>query len=119
MFRVKFLLSLVLLSMLLSLSYGQSPELPAGAVQSKVKTACMECHDAGIIVQQRLGKAGWTKEVDKMMKWGALVAPGDRDAFIEYLSTSFPSDKDPYKAPHTPAQSNKKSTGSDTPGTER
>lgn len=119
MFRVKFLLNLVLLLLLFPLAYGQSPELPAGAVQSKVKTACMECHDASIIVQQRLGKAAWTKEVDKMMKWGALVAPGDRDAFIDYLSTNFPADKDSYKAPRTSAQSNKKSTGSNDTATER
>jgi hypothetical protein len=38
---------------------------------------------------------------DKMIKWGALVDPGDRDAFIEYLTTNFPADKEPYIAPRT------------------
>jgi hypothetical protein len=61
----------------------------------------LECHDSGIIVQQRLGKAAWTKELDKMIKWGAVVDPADRDAFIEYLSASFPADKEPYVAPKT------------------
>jgi hypothetical protein len=60
----------------------------------------LECHDSGIIVQQRLGKAAWTK-VDKMIKWGALVDPGDRDAFIEYLNTNFPAEKEPYVATRT------------------
>ncbi|PYV92015.1 MAG: hypothetical protein DMG90_05590 [Acidobacteria bacterium] len=90
------------------LLYGQSAVLPPGPLQSKVKTACLECHDATIIVQQRLGKAAWTKEVDKMIKWGALVEPGDRDALIEYLSTNFPADKEPYKTSRTMAKSDKK-----------
>ena len=68
-------------------------ELPAGALQQKATTACLECHEARIIVQQRLNKAAWTKEVDKMIKWGAVVDAADRDAFIDYLSSNFPSDK--------------------------
>ena len=85
-----------------SLIAGQTsdtPSLPAGAMQAKVTTACTECHDARIILQQRLSKAAWTKEVDKMSKWGAVVEPADRDSFIDYLSTSFPPDKAPYQAP--------------------
>ena len=80
---------------------AQSPGLPPGPLRGKVTTACMECHDARIIVQQRLDKAAWTKEVDKMIKWGAVVDPGDRDAYIEYLSANFPADKRPYVAPRT------------------
>jgi len=96
----------VLLASLLSLTcvpllQPQSADLPPGPLQAKIKTACLECHDSGIIVQQRLGKTAWTKEVDNMMKWGAVVDPGDRDAFIEYLSANFPADKEPYVAPRT------------------
>jgi len=72
---------------------AQSPALPPASVQPKVTTACTECHDASIIVQQRLSKGAWTKEVDKMVKWGAVVDAADRDAFIAYLSTNFPPDK--------------------------
>ncbi len=72
---------------------AQSPELPAGPIQAKVRTACNECHDSHIIMQQRLSNKVWSKEVDKMIKWGAIVAPNDRDAFIEYLSLNFPPDK--------------------------
>jgi len=67
--------------------------LPEGALQAKVRTACTECHDSHIIVQQRLGNKAWSKEVDKMIKWGAVVDPSDRDAFVEYLSTNFPPEK--------------------------
>jgi hypothetical protein len=72
---------------------AQSPELPPGPAQARVRTACLECHDASIIVQQRLSKAAWTKEVDKMVKWGAVVEAADRDSFIDYLGTNFPPDK--------------------------
>jgi hypothetical protein len=73
----------------------QGPRLPDGAIQSKVVTACTECHESRIILQQRLSKAAWTKEVDKMVKWGAVIDAKDRDAIIDYLSTNFPPDKAP------------------------
>jgi hypothetical protein len=84
---------------LLPLLWGQSSsnaELPSAPIQAKVTTACTECHEARIIVQQRLSKAAWSKEVDKMAKWGALVDPQNRDAFIDYLSTNFGVDKAAY-----------------------
>jgi hypothetical protein len=87
---------------------GQQPatpkvteELPAGPMQAKATTACTECHEARIILQQRLSKAAWTKEVDKMTKWGALVDPADRDALIDYLFSNFSPDKRPYVPPMT------------------
>jgi hypothetical protein len=70
-------------------------------MQVKATTACLECHEARIILQQRLSKAAWSKEVDKMTKWGALVDPSDRDALIDYLSTNFGPDQPPYEAPRT------------------
>jgi hypothetical protein len=76
-------------------------DLPAGAMQAKAATACLECHEARIILQQRLSKAAWTKEVDKMTKWGAVVDPADRDALIDYLSTNFSPDKPPYDPQRT------------------
>src|ERR1017187_2970862 len=76
-------------------------DLPAGAMQAKDTTACLECHEARIILQQRLSKAAWTKEVDKMTKWGAVVDPADRDALIDYLSTNFSPDKPAYEPQRT------------------
>ena len=77
----------------LSIVHAQSPDLPAGPVQAKVRTACTECHDSRIVLQQRLSDKAWTREVDKMIKWGAVVDATDRDAFIRYLSLNFPPDK--------------------------
>src|SRR5215468_1640557 len=87
--------------LLVGLIHGQAPspsELPDGPMQAKATTACTQCHEARIIVQQRLSKAAWTKEVDKMVKWGAVVEPQDHDALVDYLSNNFSVDKAPWVA---------------------
>ncbi|MGA9445170.1 MAG: hypothetical protein WBV26_01920 [Candidatus Sulfotelmatobacter sp.] len=76
-------------------------DLPAGPMQAKATTACLECHEARIILQQRLSRAAWTKEVDKMTKWGAVVDGADRDALIDYLSSNFSPDKPAYEPQRT------------------
>ncbi len=70
-------------------------------MQSKATTACLECHEARIILQQRLTKAAWTKEVNKMTKWGAVVDAADRDPLIDYLSINFSPDQPPYNPQRT------------------
>jgi len=81
-------------------------DLPAGAMQAKATTACLECHEARIILQQRLSKGAWTKEVDKMVKWGAVVDADDHDALIDYLSTNFSPDQPAYEPQRTAAYRN-------------
>ncbi len=97
--------SLLLLALATMLAAAQTTkpteDLPAGPMQAKAIASCQECHEARIILQQRLSKAAWTKEVDKMVKWGAVVDPGDRDALIDYLSTNFSADKPPYEPPRS------------------
>ncbi len=75
--------------------------LPAGPMQEKAVAACAGCHEARIIVQQRLSKAAWTKEMDKMIKWGAEVDSKDRDGLIDYFSANFGPDQPAYEAPRT------------------
>jgi hypothetical protein len=74
-------------------------QLPAGSAQVKAAAACLSCHEARIIVQQRLSKTAWSKEMDKMIKWGAEVDLKDRDAMIDYFSGNFGPDQPPYAAP--------------------
>jgi hypothetical protein len=83
-------------------------DLPPGPLQAKATSACLECHEARIILQQRLSKAAWTKEVDKMTKWGAVVDSADRDALIDYLSSNFSPDKPPYEPQRTAADGSRK-----------
>jgi hypothetical protein len=78
--------------------------LPPGPMQGKATTSCLECHEARIILQQRLSRAAWTKEVDKMVKWGALVEANDHDALVDYLSTNFSPDQPAYEPPRTSFQ---------------
>jgi hypothetical protein len=97
---------------IVSLSQRPTPaksfeDLPPGPMQTKATTSCLECHEARIILQQRLSKAAWAKEVDKMMKWGAMVDANDRDALIDYLSANFSPDQPPYE----PARSAPEKTG--------
>ena len=82
-------------------SASLTADLPAGPMQAKATTACLECHEARIILQQRLSKGAWTKEVDKMVKWGAVVDAADRDALIDYLTTNFSPDQPPYNPQRT------------------
>ena len=63
--------------------------LPPGPMQEKARTACLPCHTASIIVQQQLDRRVWTKEMDKMIRWGAPVAPEDREALIDYFARHF------------------------------
>jgi hypothetical protein len=85
-------------------SFPATELLPPGPMQAKATTACTECHEARIILQQRLSKAAWTKEVDKMIKWGALLDASDHDALVDYLSTHFSPEQVPYVATRTAAE---------------
>lgn len=84
-------------------------ELPAGPAQESAANACLSCHEARIIVQQRLSKAAWVREMDKMTKWGAPVDPKDRDALIDYFSANFGPEQAAYTAPRTSGESAPKS----------
>src|SRR5580765_7746387 len=106
MFRLSasVLLALVWATRLLAAS-SPNEQLPAGPMQEKAAAACLSCHEARIIVQQRLSKAAWTREMDKMVKWGATVDPADRDALIDYFSANFSPEQASYVAPTTTSKS--------------
>ena len=54
------------------------------------KRACLTCHEDDLIESQRLTRGGWVREVEKMIRWGANVAPTDKDALVDYLSARYP-----------------------------
>ena len=54
-----------------------------------INARCTICHSSDLITQQRLDRSMWTKEVDKMIKWGAPVRPEERKFLLDYLSTSY------------------------------
>jgi cytochrome c5 len=59
--------------------------------ESTYKRACLICHDADIIAQQKLSKTGWSRSVEKMMRWGAAVTDADKEALVDYLAAQYPS----------------------------
>jgi hypothetical protein len=52
---------------------------------------CNACHSLTIIHSQRLSKAAWNRELDKMAGWGTKMP--DRDALLEYLASQYGDDK--------------------------
>lgn len=58
--------------------------------------SCLPCHSLRIIHSQRLARATWVKELDKMAGWGAVMK--ERDALLEYLVANYGNDK-PAPAP--------------------
>lgn len=64
-------------------------ELPQGPGREAITTRCLSCHEADLIVQQRLARAGWVREVDKMVRWGAVVPAAEREPMIDYLAAHF------------------------------
>jgi len=62
------------------------PDSPGAEV---VRARCVTCHEADLIVQQRLTRGGWEREVDKMVRWGALVSSSERGPMLDYLARHF------------------------------
>jgi sulfite oxidase len=63
---------------------AEIPSFPAN-----VKAACIGCHGEDMIAGQKLTRAQWEREVDKMLRWGAQVKPQDRAALIDFLASQF------------------------------
>ena len=54
-----------------------------------MKASCVGCHGEDIIAGQRLTRAQWEREIDKMVRWGAAVKPEERPAMIDFLARHF------------------------------
>lgn len=59
--------------------------------QKEESRSCIPCHSLRLIHSQRLSKAAWNKELDKMTGWGTKIQ--DRDALVEYLVATYGDDK--------------------------
>lgn len=73
----------------ISLATLHAQELPPGSGRDTVVARCITCHEADLIVQQRLSRAGWGREIDKMVRWGAVVEQDEREPMLDYLSAHF------------------------------
>jgi len=49
------------------------------------RDSCVRCHQEDVVQQQRLTRAQWDRELNKMIGWGARVRPEDRETLLDYL----------------------------------
>jgi mono/diheme cytochrome c family protein len=68
---------------------AQTPTLPAGTGVEVAKAKCIACHDADLIVSQRLSQGGWDREITKMERWGTTLTPEERATLLGYLAREF------------------------------
>src|SRR5262245_20907506 len=76
----------------LALNFGPKPAITkTSEVRGKdiYEKQCLACHEADLIEQQRLSRQGWTREVDKMIRWGAVVTDGEKEPLIDFLSKNY------------------------------
>ncbi len=77
--------------------YGaDAATLAKGAAEEK---RCVGCHGLRIIGTQRLSRAGWDRELDKMVRWGAAIQ--ERNALLDYLVATYGDDKPPAPLPRS------------------
>jgi len=70
-------------------SLVSAQQLPAGAGAEVLKSRCVVCHDTDIITSQKLSLAGWTRSIDKMVRWGSSITPEEREVLQPYLAQHF------------------------------
>jgi mono/diheme cytochrome c family protein len=87
---------LFLLGGVLTLSAWCADQATLERGQKEEAHTCVACHSLRLIHSQRLPRATWNKELDKMAGWGTKFT--DRDALLEYLVANYGDDK-PAPAP--------------------
>jgi hypothetical protein len=70
---------------------AQGGPLPPGKHAELVIGRCVICHSLEVVTQQRQDRAGWEAIVDRMIVYGAPIAPEEKDPILEYLVTHFGS----------------------------
>ena len=61
--------------------------LPPGEHMALVLGACIPCHSAEMVAQQRLDRATWEAIVDRMIGYGAPITPETKPLILRYLET--------------------------------
>jgi cytochrome c5 len=69
------------------LGNARPPSMPNTTAADLIKMRCHVCHDRTLIDQQRLSVAGWRRELDKMVGWGARVTEAEKAILAEHLAS--------------------------------
>ncbi len=62
---------------------------PGVVPPASFQSACVRCHEDDVIRQQRLTRAQWEAEINKMIGWGAKVPMEDRDTLLDHLVRAY------------------------------
>ena len=77
----------------LAVYFGPEAALSVAALDegegAALLSRCVLCHDTRPIESQRLTVQGWTREIDKMIGWGAIVSESERQRLSKYLAIRF------------------------------
>ena len=65
------------------------PASPSSPLPAVFKSACAVCHEDDVVRQQRLTRAQWDRELNKMTGWGAKVKDEDRAGLLDYLFSNY------------------------------
>ena len=82
-------------------AFAQDAQLAQRGKQEE-QHSCIQCHSLRLVDSQRLSRAAWEKEVNKMIGWGAPVS--DRQLLVDYLSQQYSADKPQPPVEYTPTQ---------------
>src|SRR5262249_40826354 len=77
------------LSLLMSGRTRAALDLPEGKGVEVARDKCIGCHEADLIVSQRLSRQAWVREVDKMIRWGAVVSDAEKEVLVDYFAAHF------------------------------
>ncbi|HZF38224.1 MAG TPA: hypothetical protein VE715_05350 [Blastocatellia bacterium] len=64
-------------------------DLPEGKGAELARDRCVICHEADLIISQRLSRQGWTREVEKMIRWGAVASDAEKEVLVDYFAAHF------------------------------
>ena len=87
-------LALALIACVAALAYAAtskptvvySSKLPEAPERPIAERACLLCHGAQLINQQKKDEAGWDKTLTQMKAWGAPIKPEEQAALKAYFA---------------------------------
>ncbi|HEY8462056.1 MAG TPA: hypothetical protein VIM99_16835 [Blastocatellia bacterium] len=87
--KLSFVLIIAVCCMMGAKTRAARQDLPEGKGAELARDKCVGCHEADLIVSQRLSRQGWTREVEKMIRWGAVVSDAEKEILIDYFASRF------------------------------
>jgi hypothetical protein len=72
-------------------------DVDVAAAKKEEQRECIACHGLRLIHSQRLSRAAWQKELDKMAGWGAEMK--DKQLLLDYLAAEYSDAKPIPQAP--------------------